>query len=175
MPDRKCAGRGGGETGGENRTFYETDAGILRFHAGNSEEMAARMCPFFLHCRKNGFSIWFRRGGIERILCDPPSKEALPEELRKIALIPGRGEPKEFSGVPVSPEDLINVLFTSGSTGRPKGVMIRHRSIANLLSNMKEALECVTRPMICATTPVFDIFITEQPSSSGSWKDDYTG
>ncbi len=100
-------------------------------------------------------------GGIERILCDPPSKEALPEELRKIALIPGRGEPKEFSGVPVSPEDLINVLFTSGSTGRPKGVMIRHRSIANLLSNMKEALECVTRPMICATTPVFDIFITE--------------
>lgn len=102
-----------------------------------------------------------RTAGIERILCDASTEEILPKELRKIALIPGKEEPKKFSGAMAGPEDLINVLFTSGSTGKPKGVMIRHRSIANLLANMKEALECVTRPMICATTPVFDIFITE--------------
>lgn len=99
--------------------------------------------------------------GIQHILCDETTFPQLPADLQQMAVIPSAPASTEFKSVPVSPSDLINVLFTSGSTGRPKGVMIRHSSIANLLSNMKEALVDVTGPMICATTLIFDIFITE--------------
>ena len=117
--------------------------------------------PLLATLPEKRLSYMVETGGISRILCDDATRKSLPEGLQDRLLVPGTDEPEAFSSAPVSPEDLINVLFTSGSTGKPKGVMIRHRSISNLLANMKEALECVTRPVICATTPVFDIFITE--------------
>lgn len=99
--------------------------------------------------------------GIQIILCDEQTLPQLPESLRAMAVVPSLDGVHEFQDTAVSPDSLCNVLFTSGSTGRPKGVMIRHSSVANLLNNMREALACVSGPMICATTPIFDIFITE--------------
>lgn len=99
--------------------------------------------------------------GISIILSDDSCRAQLPESLRAFTVLPSEDTAEEFASVNVSPSDLINVLFTSGSTGRPKGVMVRHSSAANLLSNMREELSGVTRPMVCATTLVFDIFITE--------------
>lgn len=99
--------------------------------------------------------------GISIILCDEETLPQLPESLRDMAVVPSPDAPCQFQDATVGPGSLCNVLFTSGSTGRPKGVMIRHSSVSNLLSNMRQALACVSGPMICATTPIFDIFITE--------------
>lgn len=99
--------------------------------------------------------------GIKTVLTDSILIDRLPDALRKMAILPPDGGDEYFQSVPVSPDSLINVLFTSGSTGRPKGVMVRHSSVSNLLSNMREALEGITGPIICATTLIFDIFITE--------------
>lgn len=109
----------------------------------------------------NRLSYMAETAGIKHILCDEATLPQLPPDLREMAVDPSTPASTSFQAVPVASSDLINVLFTSGSTGRPKGVMIRHSSISNLLSNMNEALADVTGPMICATTLIFDIFITE--------------
>ncbi|NOX88828.1 MAG: amino acid adenylation domain-containing protein [Calditrichaeota bacterium] len=41
--------------------------------------------------------------------------------------------------IPVSPEDLVYVMFTSGSTGVPKGVSVSHRSVIRLVKNTNYA------------------------------------
>ena len=37
------------------------------------------------------------------------------------------------------PEQLAYVIYTSGSTGKPKGVEVTHRSVANLMAQMRIA------------------------------------
>ncbi len=115
--------------------------------------------PLLTSFPENRLSYMVETAKIQWIVTDDAA--ALPESLREKALTVGDDWPERFRSVGVGPQDLINVLFTSGSTGQPKGVMVRHSSASNLLSNMQEALQGVTGPMMCVTTPVFDIFMTE--------------
>lgn len=74
--------------------------------------------------------------------------------------IAGRsGEPTD---VAMDCEQRAYVIYTSGSTGRPKGVEITHRSVANLIGQMRE------RPGLSAddvvanlTTPAFDLSVPD--------------
>ncbi len=52
------------------------------------------------------------------------------------------------------------VLFTSGSTGQPKGVMVGHRALSNLLIEGERLLGDCPR-VLCATSVIFDIFVTD--------------
>jgi iturin family lipopeptide synthetase A len=63
---------------------------------------------------------------------------------------------------PAKPEDLAYTIFTSGSTGAPKGVMVTHRSLANFLCGIPDALGWAEgRTVACLTTPSFDIHLLE--------------
>jgi amino acid adenylation domain-containing protein len=73
--------------------------------------------------------------------------------------------------IAVSPDALAYVIYTSGSTGEPKGVEVRHRSVANLIAEMR------ARPGICdddvlanLTTPSFDLSVPDWylPLTSGA-------
>ncbi|MBW7475089.1 amino acid adenylation domain-containing protein [Paenibacillus oenotherae] len=60
------------------------------------------------------------------------------------------------------PMDLAYVIYTSGSTGKPKGVMIEHRSVANFVEGMVNAIAFREGKTILALTTVcFDIFLVE--------------
>ena len=51
-------------------------------------------------------------------------------------------------------------LFTSGSTGMPKGTQITYRNTAAFLESMRPLIGGCRRAL-CATNPVFDVFLTE--------------
>ncbi|MBP1888262.1 non-ribosomal peptide synthetase/type I polyketide synthase [Sinorhizobium mexicanum] len=42
---------------------------------------------------------------------------------------------------PAGPSDLAYVIYTSGSTGQPKGVMIEHRSVCNVVEDLKRTYQ----------------------------------
>jgi len=94
--------------------------------------------------------------------------------LEDIAAVAGAGmqgpdstmpgpEARHMGARPAStPDDLMFVLYTSGSTGKPKGVMIRHRSVVNLLSGMKNSPGMSADDVVLAiTTLSFDIAVVE--------------
>ncbi len=77
--------------------------------------------------------------GIEVLITD--GREELPPVATVVRLEdaaeehPGEEDGDERDlGVPLSPDNLAYVIYTSGSTGRPKGVLVRHGSVARLLS-----------------------------------------
>lgn len=59
---------------------------------------------------------------------------------------------------------LAYIIYTSGSTGKPKGVMIEHKSVLNLIMDIKRKLEASERESIKSTiilsltSPQFDIY-----------------
>jgi amino acid adenylation domain-containing protein len=60
------------------------------------------------------------------------------------------------------PERLAYVIYTSGSTGRPKGVEIRHRSVVNLLTEMRERPGCAADDVVVnLTTFAFDLSVPD--------------
>jgi len=61
-----------------------------------------------------------------------------------------------------SSRDLAYVIYTSGSTGKPKGVMIEHRSVTNLILDIKEKLNITEKDRILSVAAVtFDIYALE--------------
>ena len=60
------------------------------------------------------------------------------------------------------PERLAYVIYTSGSTGRPKGVEIRHRSVVNLISDMRERFGVGDGDVMAnLTTAAFDLSVPD--------------
>ncbi len=60
------------------------------------------------------------------------------------------------------PERLAYVIYTSGSTGRPKGVEIRHRSVVNLITHMRERFGVGDDDVMAnLTTPAFDLSVPD--------------
>ncbi len=65
-------------------------------------------------------------------------------------------------GLAYNSNRLAYIIFTSGSTGQPKGVMIEHRSLRNLLDDMRTQLRLSGgEHFICATNPTFDASVWE--------------
>jgi len=61
-------------------------------------------------------------------------------------------------GLNPDPENLAYIIYTSGSTGKPKGVPIRHRSVSNFLSSMRERPGMNRDDVLLALTTIsFDI------------------
>jgi amino acid adenylation domain-containing protein len=62
----------------------------------------------------------------------------------------------------IGPEDRAYVIFTSGSTGRPKGVELTHRSVVNLLVDLRQRLSMTpVDRLLAVTTLSFDISVLE--------------
>jgi len=54
------------------------------------------------------------------------------------------------------------VIYTSGSTGRPKGVAVSHRSVANLMTQMRRAPGLDEHDVVVnLTTPAFDLSVPD--------------
>ena len=70
--------------------------------------------------------------------------------------------PMEPLGVEVDPEQRAYVIYTSGSSGEPKGVEVTHRSVANLVSYMRERPGLSERDVVAnLTTPAFDLSVPD--------------
>jgi amino acid adenylation domain-containing protein len=70
--------------------------------------------------------------------------------------------PVEPVEIEVDPEQRAYVIYTSGSTGRPKGVEVTHRSVANLISHMRERPGLSERDVVAnLTTPAFDLSVPD--------------
>ena len=63
------------------------------------------------------------------------------------------------------PNDFSYIIYTSGSTGKPKGVVLKHKSLTNLQSFLKNNFEFfqgkAQKTVVSVTTVSFDIFIFE--------------
>ncbi len=70
--------------------------------------------------------------------------------------------PDDPLDIAVSPDALAYVIYTSGSTGEPKGVEIRHRSVANLIAEMRERPGLGEDDVLAnLTTPAFDLSVPD--------------
>ncbi|MET8845034.1 amino acid adenylation domain-containing protein [Streptomyces rubiginosohelvolus] len=84
------------------------------------------------------------------------------ERLAGVDLSERSPYPAHGPRVPVGPDHAAYVIYTSGSTGTPKGVVIRHGSLAVLLTGMQDrfTLTPEDRLLACATV-AFDITVLE--------------
>jgi amino acid adenylation domain-containing protein len=89
-----------------------------------------------------------------------------PRGARVICVDRDRGRidshPTEPVGIGVDPEQRAYVIYTSGSTGQPKGVEVTHRSVANLISHMRERPGLTADDVVAnLTTPAFDLSVPD--------------
>jgi amino acid adenylation domain-containing protein len=81
------------------------------------------------------------------------------------------GRPAEPPDIAVESEQRAYVIYTSGSTGQPKGVEIAHRSVANLIAQMRERPGLTAGDVVAnLTTPAFDLSVPDWylPLTSGA-------
>jgi len=72
----------------------------------------------------------------EQVQPDGLAIERLP--LREIARLPPR---YPFDLSPLTPDDVVEIVFTSGTTGDPKGVVHRHRNICANLNPIRREID----------------------------------
>ncbi len=99
---------------------------------------------------------------------DPPGASVLCVDRDRARLDAQPDGPLEIA---VDPDALAYVIYTSGSTGEPKGVEIRHRSVANLIAEMRERPGIGEGDVLAnLTTPAFDLSVPDWylPLTSGA-------
>jgi amino acid adenylation domain-containing protein len=99
---------------------------------------------------------------------DPPGASVLCVDRDRSRL---DARPDGPLGIAVDPDALAYVIYTSGSTGTPKGVEIRHRSVANLIAEMRERPGIGEDDVLAnLTTPAFDLSVPDWylPLTSGA-------
>ncbi|WP_164493218.1 non-ribosomal peptide synthetase [Streptomyces sp. ADI96-02] len=105
----------------------------------------------------------YPRARVRAVIEDSAPVLVLDEErLAGVDLSAGSPHPAGGPGVRVGADHAAYVIYTSGSTGRPKGVVVRHGSLATLLTGMRERLPLTPddRLLACATV-AFDIAALE--------------
>ena len=73
-----------------------------------------------------------------------------------VELLPEPGETQTGNNpdVPVSPTDLVYVLYTSGTTGRPKGVLVEHRQLLQYVWAVADRLDLDARGSYAMLQPL---------------------
>jgi acyl-CoA synthetase (AMP-forming)/AMP-acid ligase II len=70
---------------------------------------------------------------VDAVRGDVPSIRVVASDEDELSALSG-GDSSEFQ-VPVTGEDLCDIMYTSGTTGSPKGVAVRHRNISLIPNN----------------------------------------
>jgi amino acid adenylation domain-containing protein len=97
----------------------------------------------------------------ERLLgiVDPRGATVLCIDRDRDRIAAHSAEPLEVTS---DPDQLAYVIYTSGSTGQPKGVEVRHRSVANLLAEMRVHPGIGEQDVLAnLTTPAFDLSVPD--------------
>ncbi len=69
---------------------------------------------------------------------------------------------QEKPDIKILPEDPAYLIYTSGTSGKPKGVLIKHKSLANLLTSFSDAIRFNKEDNLLAITAIsFDISLLE--------------
>lgn len=81
---------------------------------------------------------------------------------KEVILINLQNNKEENLNIKISPEDVAYIIYTSGTTGKPKGVLIKHKSLANLMSWQKKEADINHKSVVLQkSTYVFDASVWE--------------
>ncbi len=169
-------GRTAVECNRQELTYSELDArsnvlaGYLREHGARPETLVGIVVERSLEMMIGLLGIW--KAGAAFVPIDPDYPRERQQLIREdsgaeIVLTPAviaENSAGSAEALPThaGPEHLAYVIYTSGSTGRPKGVAIPHRSVTNLLSDMRQEMSVSDRDtMLALATAAFDMSVPE--------------